>query len=83
MYFVGIDIAKKTHQAAIICSDGKLIDKPFKFSNTIDGFNLFLEKLSAVTTDLLQERNRYGSNRSLLAELVYLAFRKRLSPSCH
>ena len=54
MYFVGIDIAKKTHQAAIICSDGKLIDKPFKFSNTIDGFNLFLEKLSAVTTDLSQ-----------------------------
>ena len=25
MYFVGIDIAKKTHQATIICSDGKLI----------------------------------------------------------
>ena len=34
MYFVGIDIAKKTHQAAIICSDGKLIGKPFKFSNS-------------------------------------------------
>ena len=54
MYFVGIDIAKKTHQAAIICSDSKLIGKPFKFSNTIDGFNLFLEKLTAVTTDLSQ-----------------------------
>jgi len=54
MYFVGIDIAKKTHQAAIICSDGKLIGKPFKFSNTIDGFNLFLEKLTAVNTDLSQ-----------------------------
>ena len=54
MYFVGIDIAKKTHQAAIICSDGKLIGKPFKFSNTVDGFNLFLEKLTAVNTDLSQ-----------------------------
>ena len=54
MYFVGIDIAKKTHQAAIICSDGKLIGKPFKFPNTVDGFNLFLEKLTAVNTDLSQ-----------------------------
>ena len=54
MYFVGIDIAKKTHQAAIIYSDGKLIGKPFRFSNTIDGFNVFLEKLTAVNTDLSQ-----------------------------
>ena len=54
MYFVGIDIAKKTHQTAIICSDGTLIGKPFKFSNTVDGFNLFLEKLTAVNTDLSQ-----------------------------
>ena len=54
MYFVGIDIAKKTHQAAIIYSDGKLIGKPFKVSNTVDGFNLFLEKLTAVNTDLSQ-----------------------------
>ena len=54
MYFVGIDIAKKTHQAAIICSDGKLTGKPFKFPNTVDGFNLFLEKLTAVNTDLSQ-----------------------------
>ena len=65
MYFVGIDIAKKTHQAAIICSDGKLIGKPFKFSNTIDGFNLFLEKLTAVNTDLSQfETYHYSRNRN-------------------
>lgn len=54
MYFVGIDIAKKTHQAAVICSDGTLIGKTFKFSNTIDGFTVFLEKLGAVTTNLSQ-----------------------------
>ena len=54
MFFVGIDIAKKTHQAAITSDDGKLIGKTFKFSNTIDGFNLLLEKLSAVTTELSQ-----------------------------
>ncbi len=49
MFFVGIDIAKKTHQAAITSDDGKLIGKAFKFSNTIDGFNLFLEKLGPST----------------------------------
>ena len=30
MFFVGIDIAKKTHQAAITSDDGKLIGKAFK-----------------------------------------------------
>ena len=54
MFFVGIDIAKKTHQAAITSDGGKLIGKAFKFSNTIDGFNLFLEKLGAVSTELSQ-----------------------------
>jgi len=54
MFFVGIDIAKKTHQAAITSNDGKIIGKTFKFSNTIDGLNLFLEKLSAVDTDVSQ-----------------------------
>ena len=54
MFFIGIDIAKKTHQAAITSDDGKLIGKAFKFSNTIDGFNLFLEKLGAVSTELSQ-----------------------------
>lgn len=54
MYFVGIDIAKKTHQVAITTDEGKLIGKSFKFSNTIDGFNLLLEKFSSVTTDLSQ-----------------------------
>ena len=56
MFFVGIDIAKKTHQAAITSDDGKLIGKAFKFSNTIDGFNLFLEKLGAVSTELVRAR---------------------------
>lgn len=54
MIFVGIDIAKKTHQVAITSNEGKIIGKTFKFSNTIDGFNLFLEKLSAVNTDVSQ-----------------------------
>lgn len=54
MFFVGIDIAKRTHQAAITSDDGKLIGKTFKFSNTIGGFNFLLEKLSAVTTNLSQ-----------------------------
>ena len=54
-----------------------------RFLTPVDGFNLFLEKLTAVNTDLLQERNRYGSDRPLPAELVYMAFRQGLSPSCH
>ena len=34
MYYVGIDIAKKNHEASIIDSNGKLLDKSISFSNS-------------------------------------------------
>ena len=49
MLFVDIDIAKKRHQAAITYDDGKRIGKAVMFSNAIDGFNLFLDKVGVVT----------------------------------
>lgn len=54
MYIVGIDIAKKTHQAAITAADASLVGKTFKFSNTSDGFKLLLDKITAVNSDLTQ-----------------------------
>ncbi|NLY61514.1 MAG: IS110 family transposase, partial [Clostridiales bacterium] len=32
MFYVGIDIAKKNHEASIINSNGKLLDKTISFS---------------------------------------------------
>lgn len=44
-YYVGVDIAKYTHYASILTSDGEVIEKAFKFENNIDGFNFFLSKI--------------------------------------
>lgn len=47
MFIVGIDIAKYTHVASIIDHQGNLIGKTFKFSNTVEGFNRFLDNLNS------------------------------------
>ena len=40
-YFVGIDIAKNTHWASCLSSDGEIILEPFSFSNDNSGFQKF------------------------------------------
>lgn len=51
MYIIGIDIAKKNHQAVITDSDGKIIGKTFRFSNSVEGFELFLSKVKEIDSD--------------------------------
>ena len=43
MYFVGIDIAKRFHEAAIIDEQGKVIIKRIKFQNSHSGFCKLME----------------------------------------
>ena len=38
MIYVGIDIAKLNHYAAVLSSDGTILTEPFKFTNDGDGF---------------------------------------------
>ena len=46
MYYVGIDVAKQTHYAAVMNSDGEILISPFSFSNNHNGFQLLLDRLS-------------------------------------
>ncbi len=45
MFFIGIDIAKRSHQAAITDVSGNIIAKPFNFKNSAVGFSQFLSVL--------------------------------------
>lgn len=45
MIYVGIDIAKNSHFASAVNSDGEVIFNPFSFSNSEEGFNLLLSKI--------------------------------------
>ena len=49
MLYLGIDIGKRNHVASLIDENAKNLFKAFSFSNTTDGANSLLEKLSAHT----------------------------------
>lgn len=46
MIFIGIDIAKSTHFASAVNSDGEVLVEPFKFSNNNEGFQKFINTFS-------------------------------------
>ena len=49
MIYVGIDIAKLNHFAAIF-SDGEILIEPFKFTNDADGFQLLIRLIWPICT---------------------------------
>lgn len=53
MIYVGIDIAKQTHYASIMTSDGEILAKPFDFSNDHNGFLKLLNRLEPFSKDSL------------------------------
>lgn len=46
MYFLGIDIGKRTHVASLMSEEGKVILKGFSFPNTTEGADSLIERLS-------------------------------------
>ena len=53
MIYVGIDIAKQTHYASIMNSDGEILSEPFAFSNDYSGFDKLLQQLNNYSKDQL------------------------------
>lgn len=51
MFFIGIDIAKNTHEASIIDSSGKLVSESISFSNSIKGFDKLKNYISSFDID--------------------------------
>lgn len=50
MYFLGVDIAKTNHVASLIDSDGKVVIKTIRFTNSVEGYNKLISQVSDVTT---------------------------------
>lgn len=65
-YFVGIDIAKNTHWASCISSDGEIIFDPFSFANDNNGFQKLISKLESLDKTKiligLESTAHYGEN---------------------
>lgn len=66
MIYVGIDIAKLNHYAAVLSADGVVLTEPFKFSNDADGFKLLSSELSDYAPEsiiiALESTAHYGDN---------------------
>lgn len=66
MIFVGIDIAKFSHFASAVNSDGDVLLNPFSFKNSIEGFNLLLSKINLFPKDEcligLESTGHYSDN---------------------
>lgn len=66
MIYVGIDIAKNTHWASAMNSDGEILLEPFSFQNSNDGFQKFISKLSSFDKQKmligLESTAHYGEN---------------------
>lgn len=65
-YFIGIDIAKNTHWASCLSSDGEIISEPFSFSNDNSGFQKFISKFDSLPKEKiligLESTAHYGEN---------------------
>lgn len=51
MFFIGIDIAKNTHEASIIDSFGKLVSESISFPNSVKGFEKLKNYISSFDID--------------------------------
>jgi len=47
MFYLGIDIGKRTHVASIMNAEGKVVLKGFSFANSLDGAHALLERLTS------------------------------------
>lgn len=49
MFIVGIDIAKRSHEAVIITEDGQTVRKAFSFRNSCSGYNQLIDQVRRLT----------------------------------
>ncbi|MFA6694691.1 MAG: IS110 family transposase [Bacillota bacterium] len=51
MFYLGIDIAKRTHVASVMDDAGKVLLKGFSFTNTLEGAQSLLTRLHAISPE--------------------------------
>ena len=49
MFIVGIDVAKRNHEVTVITSEGQVVCKAFRISNTCTGYNHMMDRLRKLT----------------------------------
>ena len=73
MLFVGIDIAKRNHEASVIAQDGRVVRKAMRFANSQAGYNKFMDMVRS-----LKEPVVFG-----MADALDPSAQRRLHGACH
>ena len=71
MYFVGIDIAKRFHEAAIIDEQGKVVVKRIKFQNSHSSYCKFMDTVRKKPVEFAMEAT--GQTQSTLSSSLKLS----------
>src|SRR5699024_4318443 len=50
MFFVGIDVAKRKHEAVVIDDKGRIVQKSFSFPNSLSGYNSLISCVKRITS---------------------------------
>ena len=50
MFIVGIDVAKRNHEVTVITSEGQIVYRAFRISNTCTGYNRMMERIRKLTS---------------------------------
>ena len=70
MIYFGIDVAKTTHHAAVMDSDGVVLVEPFAFDNDAPGFSKLISKIASFPKEQivigLESTGTYFVNRNRL-----------------
>ena len=77
MFYLGIDIGKRTHVASIMNAEGKVVLKGFSFANSLDGAHALLERLTSFsdsTDDFLVGMEATGHYLSLIHIFIFQFF---------
>ena len=74
MFYVGIDIAKNSHEASIIDSNGKLVSKSFSFSNSVKGLEKFKRIVSSFSLPIFKAESSLEKSSSEIIKLPVFFF---------
>ena len=78
MFIVGVEVAKRSHEAIVLDDSGSIVRKAFNFKNDSTGFRKLTAVLDSVSTDPSEFHRRNGIRGTLLAGAVFCAPQARI-----
>ena len=79
MLFVGIDIAKRNHEASVIAQDGSVVRKAMRFANSQASYNKFMDMVRGLKEPVVFGMEAAGHYWLTL----YTPAQRRLYGACH